>query len=143
MKLKLVIFLLVAGLGVPHASAQQQQPPDPLQGSLFPPELVMQNQQALGLTAEQKEYFKSEIRQAQERFTGIQWKLQDEMEKLAALLKPPQSGEQQVLDQLEKVLAYEREVKRAQISLLIRIKNKLTPEQQARLRDIQSKAGAR
>ena len=35
--------------------------------------------------------------------------------------------------QLDKVLASEREIKRAQISLLVRIKNNLTEEQQHRL----------
>jgi len=34
--------------------------------------------------------------------------------------------EQQVLAQLEKLLAAEREVKRQQVTLLVRIKNKLT-----------------
>jgi Spy/CpxP family protein refolding chaperone len=51
--------------------------------------------------------------------------------------------EQQVLAQLEKVLSIEREVKRAQVTLLVRIKNKLTPEQQAKLVEIRSKAAAK
>ena len=44
-----------------------------------------------------------------------------------------------LLAQLEKVLGFEREMKRAQIALLVHIKNKLTPEQQAKLEDIRSK----
>jgi hypothetical protein len=35
----------------------------------------------------------------------------------------------------------EREIKRAQVTLLVRIKNKLTPEQQAKLVEIRSKSG--
>ncbi len=126
-------------LGVQDAGAQQA-PQDPLQGAFFPPEVVMQNQQALALTEDQKNYFKAEIRQAQTRFTDLQWKLEDEVEKLSSLVKQPRADEQLVLAQLEKVLAAEREIKRAHFSLLIRIKNKLTAEQQARLREIQSKA---
>jgi Spy/CpxP family protein refolding chaperone len=38
-------------------------------------------------------------------------------------------------------LATEREIKRAQVTLLVRIKNKLTPEQQAKLVEIRSKSG--
>jgi Spy/CpxP family protein refolding chaperone len=49
--------------------------------------------------------------------------------------------EQQVLAQLDKVLNAEREVKRTQIALMVRIKNKLKPEQQARLRQLRSKPG--
>jgi hypothetical protein len=41
--------------------------------------------------------------------------------------------------QLDKVLNTEREVKRTQIALMVRIKNKLTPEQQSRLRQLRGK----
>jgi Spy/CpxP family protein refolding chaperone len=47
--------------------------------------------------------------------------------------------EQQVLAQLEKLLAAEREIKRAQVTLLVRIKNKLTPEQQEKLSELRGK----
>ncbi len=73
------------------------------------------------------------------KFTELQWKLQDEMEKLVVLVKQPHVDEQQVLAQLEKLLAAEREVKREQVTLLVRIKNKLTPEQQGKLAELRSK----
>jgi Spy/CpxP family protein refolding chaperone len=117
----------------------QQPAPDPLGENLFPPELIMQHQQALGLSEEQKNFFKNELRQAQTRFTELQWKVQDEAEKMAELIKQPQVDESQVLSQLDKILNLERDVKRAQIALLIRIKNRLTPEQQAKLREIRNR----
>jgi Spy/CpxP family protein refolding chaperone len=126
--------LLAAGV------ARAQQPDqDPIGQSFFAPELVIQHQEAIGLSAEQKEYFKTEIRQAQLKFTELQWKLQDEMEKLVGLVKQPRVEELQVLAQLEKVLAAEREVKREQVKLLVRIKNKLTPEQQGKLSELRGK----
>jgi Spy/CpxP family protein refolding chaperone len=131
-------FLLAAG--VAHA---QQPDQDPIGQSFFAPELVIQHQEAIGLSAEQKEYFKTEIRQAQLKFTELQWKLQDEMEKLVGLVKQPRVDEQQVLAQLEKVLAAEREIKREQVTLLVRIKNKLTPEQQGKLAELRSKTGTK
>ena len=121
---------------VTHA---QQPDQDPIGQSFFAPELVIQHQEAIGLSAEQKDYFKTEIRQAQLKFTELQWKLQDEMEKLVALVKQPRVDEQQVLGQLEKLLAAEREVKRQQVTLLVRIKNKLTPEQQGKLSELRGK----
>ena len=123
------------------ACAQQQPVPnqDPIGQSFFPPELVMQNQESLGLNDEQKTYLRTELRDAQLKFTDLQWKLQDEMEKMVALVKQPHVDEQQVLAQLEKVLATEREVKRAQISLLVHIKNKLSAEQQAKLEAIRGR----
>ena len=38
-------------------------------------------------------------------------------------------------------MATKREIKRAQVTLLVRIKNKLTPEQQAKLVEIRNKSG--
>ncbi len=119
-------------------SAQQQQP-DPFAGNLFPPELVMQHQQTLGVSDVQRSFLKAELRKTQTRLTELQWDVQDEVEKLAALMKQDQVDEAQALTQLDKVLSLERDVKRMHIGLLIRIKNKLTPEQQARLREIASK----
>jgi Spy/CpxP family protein refolding chaperone len=130
-----LLFLLLVG-----AVRAQQPPADPIGQSFFAPELVMQNQEAIGLTDDQKNYLKNEIRQAQLKFTEWQWKLQDEVEKLVALVKQPQVDEQQALAQLEKVLSMEREIKRAQVTLLVRIKNKLTPEQQDRLSAIRDKS---
>jgi Spy/CpxP family protein refolding chaperone len=129
------IFLLAAG-----AIRAQQPDQDPIGQSFFAPELVIQHQEAIGLSAEQRDYFKTEIRQAQLKFTELQWKLQDEMEKLVALAKQPHVDEQQMLAQLEKLLAAEREIKREQVTLLVRIKNKLTPEQQGKLAELRKQS---
>ena len=67
----------------------------------------------------------------------MQWQLQDEAEKLIELLKQARIDEAQALAQLDKVLAAEREIKRAQIALLLRLKNRLEPDQQTRLQEIQ------
>jgi Spy/CpxP family protein refolding chaperone len=142
MKVKILsicaLVLTLAGL-----MRAQQPGEDPFGRNFFAPELVMQHQEAIGLTEEQKTYFKTEIRQAQVKFTELQWKLQDEMEKLVAIVKQPRIDEPQLLAQLDKVLAAEREVKRAQVTLVARIKNKLTPEQQAKLDELRGKQAAR
>jgi Spy/CpxP family protein refolding chaperone len=132
-------ILLFAG----GAIRAQQPDQDPIGQSFFAPELVIQHQEAIGLSAEQRDYFKTEIRQAQLKFTELQWKLQDEMEKLVSLAKQPRVDEQQVLAQLEKLLAAEREVKREQITLLVRIKNKLTPEQQGKLSELRNRPASK
>jgi len=123
--------------------AAQQPPEDPLRDVLFPPEAVMQHQQALGLSDEQKNNLKIEIRQAQPKFTELQWTLQDEMERLLSLLKQSKIDEKPVASQLDKVLAAEREIKRTQLMFLIRIKNNLTPAQQTQLRELLEKSKAR
>lgn len=132
----LLTWLLLASRPLP---AQQPPGPDPIAENLFPPDLVLSNQKAIGLDETQKNFVRSEVLKAQTRFTELQFQLQDAMETLVGLLKQSPADESQVLAQLDKVLNAEREVKRTQIALMVRIKNKLTPEQQARLRQLRSK----
>ncbi len=137
-----LVVILVIGIifTVAFASAQQSpQPPqptpdhDPLAQFIFPPELVMQHQREIGLTDEQKTFLRGEIQRVTLRFTELQWQLQDAMEGLASVMKESSVNEQQALLQLDKILDTEREIKHLHIGLAIRIKNKLTPEQQSRL----------
>src|SRR5262245_11039941 len=142
--MRLIFYALcILLLSFSAVRAQQQPQPDPFAGNLFPPELIMQHQQALGLGEEQKNLLKAELSKLQTHLNELQWDLQGEVEKLAALVKQDQADEAQTLTQLDKVLSLEREIKRAHIGLLVRIKNKLTPEQQARLREIQGKSTGR
>ena len=138
--MKSKLFLTCALLVISSLVLAQQKPDDPIGDNFFAPELVIQHQQAIGLTDDQKNFIKTEIRKVQTEATDLQWQLQDEVEKMVSLLKQGQVDEQQVLAQLDKVLSFEREIKRMQFTLLIRIKNRLTPEQQMRLREIKSKS---
>jgi len=110
--------------------------PDPVGENVFPPELIMSHQEAISLAPEQKSYIRDEIRKAQLRFTDLQWQLQESMEALVALLKQNSPDERAVLAQLDKVLDTEREIKHTHMTLAVRIKNKLTPQQQAQLREL-------
>jgi Spy/CpxP family protein refolding chaperone len=121
----------------PQHPPQPPRPPDPIAQNLFPPELVMQNRQALGLSEEQKAAIKDELMKASARFNDLNWQMQDEMETMANLTRGTTVDEQRVLAQLDKILSIEREVKRTQISLSIRLKNKLTAEQQTQLQQLQ------
>ena len=136
----LCAFLLLAS----GAAVAQQPPhpgPDPVGDNLFPPELIMQHQKAIGLDDAQKTFIRGEIAKAQGRFTELQWQLQDAMESLVTLLSQNAPDEQQVMGQLDKVLNAEREIKRAQLGLMVRLKGKLTPDQQAHLRQLREKPG--
>ncbi len=135
MRLKAMIVCVLLLLAAPFALAQETD----LSENLFPPELIMQHQQTLGLTEEQKNFFKTEARKTQTLLTELQWKLEDAVEKIVVLLKPDQIDEPSVTAQLDKVLNLERDIKRTQMAFLIRLKNKLTPEQQTRLRELRSK----
>ena len=123
-------LLLLAG----SASAQQAQKPEDAIGQLlFAPELVMQHQQKIGLKPAQRTAITSAIQEVQARVIDVQWRMQEEMQKLIELLQSTPVNESAALAQVDRLFSAERDIKRAQLGLLIRIKNTLTKEQQTAL----------
>lgn len=135
MKLKLFIPLALVLVTLPPARAQSAHA-DPLGDNLFPPELIMQNGEAIGLTEEQRDFIMAEIHKAQDRFNEMQHKLQAEVEAAGVLLKKVRVDEAAAVAQFDKVLNQERDIKRAHLALVLAIKNKLTAEQQAKLQEL-------
>ena len=131
---KLHLVLMLALCASPLAAQQKGRTIpdayDPFAKNLFPPELVMQHQGDIGLRDAQRDLIRTEIQKAQSSFTDFQFKLAEESGKLQKLAPFKVA---RVLTQIDSILAVEREMKRTQIALLIRIRNALTPEQRARL----------
>ena len=101
----------------------------------------MQHQSEIGLQDAQRAALTSAVQQAQGKFMDVQWKLSAEGEKMSKLLQPAQVDETQVLEEVDRILALEREMKRTQIGLMVRIKNTLTAGQQAKLIEIRNQRG--
>ncbi|MEO6454728.1 MAG: hypothetical protein ABIN97_11670 [Ginsengibacter sp.] len=133
---KLSFIILISFTCNAMLFAQQQTSEDPFKKSLFPPELIMQNQQTISLTESQRNSITKEMQDAQSEFMTLQWNLEKEAEKFKALIEKIKPDEKDVTDQLEKMLGVENKIKKRQISLLIRIKGALTPEQQEKLKNL-------
>jgi Spy/CpxP family protein refolding chaperone len=112
---------------------------DPIAQNLFPPELVMKYRQEINLDEGPSKALKEAIQKSQTKFLDMQWDMQSESEKLVQLLKARPVDEIAVLVQVDQVLNREREIKKAQISLLVRIKNLLTDWQQNKLMELRRK----
>jgi len=67
------------------------------------------------------------------KMVDLQFRMMGEVENLQRLIQPASVDESKVLEQVDRVLAVEREVKRAQLGLMLRIKNILTAQQQTQL----------
>ena len=106
---------------------------DPVAGYLYTPELVIAHQDAIGLTGDQRMAIKVLQATSGLQIIQTQWRLSAGTEKLATLLAGPVVDEAAVLQQIDQVLALEREVKRAQLSMLVHVKNQLTAAQQQKL----------
>src|SRR6266536_3848249 len=137
--MKLGVALSLLCLCLSHAFAGQPPPADAVAENLFPPELVMQHQSQIKLTENQRNALMAAIQKAQGHLVELQQRLQKEMEALGALLKKDDVDEQGALAQFDRVLNEEREIKRARLALVLQIKNKLTTEQEVKLREINSK----
>jgi Spy/CpxP family protein refolding chaperone len=133
MKGTLLALLLLAPLSL---FAQQPQPSpdnDPIGRYLIPPELVMSHSEQIGLTEKQRATIKAEIQKMQSKFLDAQFELQEQSGKMMQLLQHSPADETKILDQADRIMALEREIKRAHLTLLVRIKNALTAEQIAKL----------
>ena len=137
----LALFAIAAAAQQPTLPPQPPPPDDPLARVLFPPELVMQHQQDIALRAEQRAAITKAIQDFQTKVVDLQWRMQDQAQRLAALLEKATVEQAAALAQVDEVLGVEREVKRAHITLLIQIKNMLSAEQQAKLAAARAAAG--
>jgi len=139
-----VLVSAVAG-AVPRGLSAQQQAPglqeDPLFGTLYPPELIMQHRRAINLTDEQRDAISRMLEQLQGRVVRLQWELLDRVQQLTETMAAPRVQLDRALDQLNAVLDTERQIKQAHLEMLVRIKNLLRPEQQATLDRLRGSGG--
>ncbi len=129
-----IIINTKKGAIVSPAACAPPPPSDPFAKYLYSPELVMANQAAIGLTDRQRSAIQDAVKELQSKpLVDTQFKLALAGEKLRIALARATVDEASVLQQIDDMLALEREVKRAQMTLLVRIKNQLTAEQRVQL----------
>jgi Spy/CpxP family protein refolding chaperone len=107
-----------------------------IESKLFSPDLVMEHQAAIDLKPAQRESILKEIDHGQSELTRLQWDLQAEKEKLVAILDSDKVDEAKTNDQATRVMERENKIKSVHLSMLVRIKNLLGPEQQKKLREL-------
>ncbi|HET9439043.1 MAG TPA: hypothetical protein VFO52_02685 [Longimicrobiales bacterium] len=123
------------GQGTPKQEA------DPFAAVLFPPELIMQHARAIRLTDEQRVTITRHIEQLQSRVVRMQWQLNEQVQALRETLARPRVDQDRAIDQLNRVLDTEQDIKKAHLEMLIRIKNVLRPEQQTELARLRAATG--
>ena len=129
-----LVSLWIAGFAL--AESASPPPEDPFGRYLYPPDRVMSHAMELGLDDAQKTSIKNEVQKAQGKFVDLQFALQGESEKMIRLLQQKPVDEAGVLAEVDRILALEKDIKKTQISLLVRIKNVLTSAQQEKLSDL-------
>lgn len=129
---------LPVGIGnVTTSSAEFLAAPLNVMGRLFPPSLIMRQQQELGLSSSQAEAIKAEMRNFQGKVVDIQWDLNDRQARLDALLEAEQIDAAAAESAIDAVLQSENALKKAHLVMLIAIRNALEPAQVAQLEKAQ------
>ena len=131
-----VVALILLAAAVAVAESPPAPPQDPLAPYVFPPDLVMRYASEIGLDERQRAAVKDAVVKLQGHVLEVQWDVQAESEKMSRLLQASPVDETALLAQADKVMGLEREVKRAHLSLLVRIKNLLTDAQRAKLAEL-------
>jgi Spy/CpxP family protein refolding chaperone len=143
-------LLLAAGIVASAQEPKGERPPeragsrpvmrgpmrDPMMEYLVHPELIRRFADELKLTDEQRAAIKQEMEKSREGFEDKEKKVRAEVEALGAILKADKVDEAAAAAQLDKVLEAEEVVKKARLMLMVRVKNLLTPEQNAKLAEL-------
>jgi hypothetical protein len=109
---------------------------DPLSERLFPPDLILHNGEAIGLSDEKRQEILSRVERAQARFRGLESALAKERAAMVALLDKEKPDETVLLKHLDDLLAREGDIKREQFGLMLSLRNMLTPPQQDLLKEL-------
>ncbi len=113
-------------------------PENPLDRVLFSAERVMNHQAALRLTPEQRQAIQQAVQDGQAKMLDLQWEMSAAREHLAQALDVERPDEAAVRASAEKVVEIEGQIKLAHLSMLVRVKGLLTPEQQSALKAMAS-----
>ena len=136
---KLLLTATVLSLAAGAAMGQNMKPSGDnrefLRMGLYPPDILMRNQEEIGITSKQRKAIAGLVRDFQGEITELQWAMPSEQQKLRSLLQENSIDTAVALTQAEKVLGMESEFKLAHFELLIAIKNELTEEQVQRINE--------
>ncbi|MCC6929859.1 MAG: hypothetical protein IT359_12835 [Gemmatimonadaceae bacterium] len=132
--------LLLAAVLATSASAQAKSD-DAFAKAFFDPQLVLKHANAIGLTAQQRKAILDEMKATQVALVPLQVDMADPALELQGIIEATRVDEAKALARIDQVLKIENEVKKRQAMFVIRVKNLLTPEQQARLRAIREGGG--
>ena len=134
MKRWLTGLALATALAAPVLA--QEKKDDRFEKAFFDPQLVLQRSRDIGLTQAQRQQILDAVKKAQTELVPLQLDMAEPALDLVELVEETRIDESAAIAKADRMLKIENEVKKAQMSLLIRIKNILTKEQQDRLRAI-------
>lgn len=138
--LAFLVTVIALASSAAHGDGDPGSSDDPIARLLYPPEALLGHTQELGLDDAQRKAIRSKVVQAQKQFLDAQLNLQEASEELQRLLQERPVNESKALAAADQVMSLERTIKRAHLSLLIHLKNLLTPAQLIKMAEIQKRS---
>ncbi|MGB5490617.1 MAG: hypothetical protein WBM76_07295 [Woeseiaceae bacterium] len=136
MKKGIFLVLAVASLGMGAALAAGPKE-DVFKGKLFPPNVILEHRAEIGLSKAQFKAIRAAVVEVQAGVAEHEWDMQEAYQVLMQELDKSPIDENRVMENADKALLAENQVKKKQISMLVRLKNLLTEEQIAYLESVQ------
>lgn len=128
---------LAVALAAPLLRAQTP-PNDPVGSRLFMPEFIAANADVISLSESQQAKLRAAVEKAQKPIAGATAQLRQEADALGKLIDTPALDHGAVMAQFEKVQDRDRELKRAQLDLLLDLRSLLNEEQRVWLTQIKA-----
>jgi Spy/CpxP family protein refolding chaperone len=139
--IQVLVGVAVLGGGVAAAEHDMMGPgrmgPPSFLRQLFVPAVIMEHQTDIGLSDEQRQAISKEMNETQKQVLDLRWQLEEKTAALDKLLASDKVDETAALARVDELMKIEEQLKRAHLGLLIRVKNLLTPAQQATLRKLE------
>ena len=128
-----ICLILGASLAMAQGPGKQK---DVFKGKLFPPNVILENQDELGLSKEQFTAIRAAVVEVQSNVAEHEWDLREAYRSVLDELDKQPIDEDEVLSKVEAALRAENEVKKLQVTMLIKLRNLLTDEQAEYLRSV-------
>lgn len=126
-----LIFVLCAGTAVAQGNS------DVFRGKLFPPRLILENQEELDLSRDQFTSIREAVVEVQTNVAEHEWDMREAYLRIMDELDADPIDEERVMEIANEALLAENEIKKQQMAMLIRVRNLLTDEQVEYLQSIQ------
>lgn len=128
-----ICLFLLASVAAAQGRGEQK---DVFKGKLFPPNVILEHQDELGLSKEQFTDIRAAVVAVQGNVAEHEWDLREAYQRVLSDLDETPIDEDKVLQNVEAALLAENQVKKLQVAMLIKLRNLLTDEQAEYLQGI-------
>lgn len=116
---------------------------NPVESQLFPPDFLLSQREAIGLSVDQLQNLQSIVKEMQPKYEALKSKMEPEAAALRAALGQTKPDLADTEAKLKALLADENEMKLLQLRLMLSLRNNLTAEQVEKARELKKQVSGK